>query len=65
MRKVVLVVGGGRSLGEYLFKYLVKVGYDVVIVDLNEDNVKKVVEEIKIEFGCKFVGYSCNVIDER
>ena len=65
MRKVALVVGGGRSLGEYLSKHLAKVGYDVAIADLNEDNAKKVAEEIKTEFGCKSVGYSCNAIDER
>lgn len=40
MRKVALVVGGGRSLGEYLSKHLAKVGYDVAIADLNEDNAK-------------------------
>ena len=49
MRKVALVVGGGRSLGEYLSKHLAKVGYDVAIADLNEDNAKKVAEEIKTE----------------
>ncbi|ENY8314377.1 TPA: sorbitol-6-phosphate dehydrogenase [Clostridioides difficile] len=65
MRKVALVVGGGRSLGEYLSKHLAKVGYDVAIADLNEDNAKKVAEEIETEFGCKSVGYGCNAIYER
>lgn len=64
MRKVALVVGGGRSLGEYLSKHLAKVGYDVAIADLNEDNAKKVAKEIEMEFGCKSVGYGCNAIDE-
>ncbi len=46
MKKVAVVVGGGRSLGEYLSKHLAKEDYYVAVADINYDNALKVAKEI-------------------
>ncbi|PAB60221.1 sorbitol-6-phosphate dehydrogenase [Anaeromicrobium sediminis] len=46
MKKVALVVGGGRSLGEYLSKHMAKEGYQIAVADINLDNALKVAAEI-------------------
>ncbi|MCM8710292.1 sorbitol-6-phosphate dehydrogenase [Clostridium sp. SYSU_GA19001] len=47
MKKVALVVGGGRSLGEYISKHMAAEGYDVAVADINYDNAVKVSREIE------------------
>jgi sorbitol-6-phosphate 2-dehydrogenase len=46
MEKVAVVVGGGRSLGEYLSKHMAKEGYNVVVADIDNENASKVAKEI-------------------
>lgn len=46
MKKVAVVVGGGRSLGEYLSKHMAKQGYLVAVADINYENASKVANEI-------------------
>jgi sorbitol-6-phosphate 2-dehydrogenase len=51
MAKVVLIVGGGRSLGEYLSKHMAKEGYEVAVADLIYENAQKVATEIDVAGG--------------
>jgi len=51
MSKVALIVGGGRSLGEYLSKHMAKEGYAVAVADLIYENAKKVSNEINAGGG--------------
>jgi len=46
MSKVALIVGGGRSLGEYLSKYMAQEGYTVAVADLVYENAQTVSDEI-------------------
>lgn len=46
MKKIALVVGGGRSLGEYLSKHMAEIGYCVAVADINFENALKVASEI-------------------
>jgi meso-butanediol dehydrogenase/(S,S)-butanediol dehydrogenase/diacetyl reductase len=45
--KVAMVTGGGRGLGQGIVKRLAKAGCDVAVVDMNEENAKKVAEDVK------------------
>lgn len=49
MKKVALVVGGGRSLGAYVSKHLAAEGYAVAVADLNKDQAEQVAGEIGTE----------------
>lgn len=51
MAKVALIVGGGRSLGEYLSQHMAKEGYEVVVADVVYENAQKVVAEIHTNGG--------------
>lgn len=46
MKKVAVVVGGGRSLGEYLSKHMANEGFNVAVADINYENASKVAMEI-------------------
>ena len=45
--KVALVTGGGRGLGQGIVKRLAEEGCDIAVVDMIEENAKKVAEEVK------------------
>jgi meso-butanediol dehydrogenase/(S,S)-butanediol dehydrogenase/diacetyl reductase len=45
--KIALVTGGGRGLGEGIVKSLAEAGCDVAVVDIIEENAKKVAEDVK------------------
>ncbi|TDT51910.1 sorbitol-6-phosphate dehydrogenase [Fonticella tunisiensis] len=65
MTKVALVVGGGRSLGEYLSKHMAKEGYDVAVADINYENALKVSEEIKKTTRQKSIAIGADATDEE
>jgi sorbitol-6-phosphate 2-dehydrogenase len=63
MSKVALIVGGGRSLGEYLSKHMAKEGYEVVVADLIYENAQKVSNEINASGG-KSMAVGVNACNE-
>lgn len=63
MSKVALIVGGGRSLGEYLSKHMAKEGYEIAVADLVYENAKKVSDEI-IASGGKAIAVGVNACSE-
>lgn len=65
MPKVALVVGGGKSLGEYLSKHLAKEGYDVAVADINYENAFKVAKEIEKECPVRTVPVKVDATDEE
>lgn len=54
----VVVTGGGSGMGESVSKHLAKKGAKIAILDKSEDNVKKIVEEVK------GIGVVCDVSQE-
>lgn len=63
MSKTAVVVGGGRSLGEYLSKHLAKVGYTVAVVDLDGNSALRVADDINAAGG-HAAGYACDAANE-
>ncbi len=59
MAKIAIVTGGGQGIGEGIAKQLASDGFTVAVADLNEDNAKKVAEEI----GNGSKGYKVNIAD--
>jgi len=45
--KVAIVTGGGQGIGEGIVKCLAEEGADVAVVDINDDNAGKIVDEVK------------------
>ena len=60
--KVAVVTGGGGILCSMMAQALASCGAKVAILDLREENAKKVAEEIKAEGGTA-VGISANVLE--
>ena len=60
--KVAVVTGGGGILCSMMAKALASCGARVAILDLREENAKKVADEIKAEGGCA-VGIAANVLE--
>jgi sorbitol-6-phosphate 2-dehydrogenase len=65
MSKVALVVGGGKSLGEYLSKHMAKEGYDVAVADINYENAVKVSNEIKENSAAKSIAVGADATNEE
>lgn len=65
MSKVALIVGGGRSLGQYLSKHMAREGYDVAVADLNYENAVKVSEEISKETTVKSIAIAADATNEE
>lgn len=61
--KVALITGGGSGIGAATAKKLSAEGAKVVVADINEENVNKIVEEIK-SAGGEAVGAVLNVGEE-
>jgi len=59
--QIVLITGGGSGIGRGMAISLAKENAKVVIWDINEENLNKVVNEIK-EAGGKAWSYRCNVM---
>ena len=61
--KVVLLTGGGGILAGEMAKGFLKAGAYVVLLDINEDNLNKKLNELK-GIGKESIGLKCNVLDE-
>lgn len=61
--KVAVVTGGAspRGLGRAIANRIAKEGTSIVLVDLNEEQIKKAAEEVSSQFGVKAIGVACNV----
>ncbi|XP_044010045.1 estradiol 17-beta-dehydrogenase 11-like [Aphidius gifuensis] len=62
--EIVLITGGAGGLGRLLSIKLAALGAHVVIWDINESDIKKVVDEIKSLNG-KCTGYVCDITDKQ
>ena len=60
---VAIVTGGGNGIGEAAAKYLVKNGAKVVVVDVAQKSIDRVVKDIK-EMGGEAIGVQANVSSE-
>lgn len=60
--KVALITGGGGVLGSNLASSFARAGAIVVILDIREENINKLVDEI-LEQGGRAFGYVTNVLD--
>jgi len=58
--QIILITGGGSGLGRRLALSFSKLGAKIVIIDINEEGINKVVKEVK-EQGGEAWGYRCNV----
>src|ERR1035437_5717744 len=60
---VAVITGGGNGIGEAVAKYFISNGAKVVIVDMMQKNIDRVVEEIKGMDG-EVIGVQANVTSE-
>ena len=60
---VAVVTGGGNGIGEAVAKYFVRNGAKVVIVDMAQKNIDRVVKDIQ-EAGGEVIGVQANVTSE-
>jgi len=61
--KVAVLTGGGGILATEMASGFLSVGVKVVLLDINEDNLNKTVNELK-SHGKDIIGIRCNVLDE-
>jgi len=60
---VALVTGGGNGIGEAICKHFVRHGAKVAVVDVSQDNIDRVVKELR-EMGGEVIGVQANVATE-
>lgn len=60
---VAVVTGGGNGIGEAVVKYFVKHGARVVVVDMSQANIDRVVKDVKA-MGGEAIGVQANVTSE-
>jgi len=60
---VAVVTGGGNGIGEAVVKYLVKQGAKACIVDMNQQNIDRVMADVK-EMGGEAIGVQADVTSE-
>lgn len=61
--RVVVLTGGGGILAGEMAKGLANAGAKIVLLDINEENVQKRVEEIKNDTN-QIIGLKCNILKE-
>ena len=57
---VAIITGSGNGIGEAVAKYFVRNGAKVVIVDMVQKNIDRVVKDIK-DMGGEVIGVQANV----
>ena len=62
--KVAVLTGGGGILAREMAKGFAKAGAKIVLLDINEENLNKTVDEIKNQ-ETEIIGLKCNVLDEE
>jgi len=62
--KVAVLTGGGGILAGEMAKGFLQAGAKVVLLDINEDNLKKKVSSLS-KSGREIIGLKCNVLDEE
>lgn len=62
--KVAVLTGGGGILAGAMAQGFLKAGVKVVLLDINESNLNKKVDELS-KIGGEVVGFKCNVLDEK
>ncbi len=62
--KVVIITGAGQGIGKVVALKFADAGAKVVVSDINEENVNKVVEEIKAR-GVESIGFKTNVVNSE
>jgi len=62
--KIAIITGGGRGIGESTAKKFAKEGAKVVIVDLNQDDINRTLEDIKADGG-EAIGMLVNVTNSE
>ena len=62
--KVAVLTGGGGTLVGEMARGFLNVGAKVVLLDVNEENLNKKVNELK-NYGKEIIGLKCNVLDEE
>ncbi|MDR0576221.1 MAG: SDR family NAD(P)-dependent oxidoreductase [Candidatus Accumulibacter sp.] len=60
---VAVITGGGNGIGEAVAKYLSQNGAKIAIVDMAQDNIDRVVKDIK-DAGGEAIGVQANVTSE-
>jgi len=60
---VALVTGGGNGIGEAVAKYMAKNGAKVVVVDMVQKNIDRVLKDLK-DMGAEAIGIQANVTSE-
>lgn len=60
---VAIVTGGGNGIGEAIVKYLVRQGAKVVVVDMSQANIDRVVADV-VAMGGEAIGVQANVTSE-
>ncbi|WP_410513867.1 sorbitol-6-phosphate dehydrogenase [Paenibacillus sp. BR2-3] len=63
--KVVIVAGGGQSLGEALSHSLAEEGYDVVVADLMSENAERVASDVRGQHNVKALAVAVNLTQEN
>ena len=58
--KVVLVTGGAGDIGAAIVERMAKEGANIVVADLNEESINKVVSTVE-SIGCKALGITVDV----
>jgi len=62
--KTAVLTGGGGVLAGEMAKGFLLAGANVVLLDINENNLKNKVDSLK-QYGSNIIGFKCNVLDRE